>query len=189
MKNITQKLVKILGAVARVKKNGFNAHQKYQYATEADIMDAVKEALIENSVFITESSRVLDIKDLVKDGKTSFITTVETTHTFIDADSGESLSVTSVGQGHDSLDKGVYKAITGANKYFLVKNFLISTGDDPENDGATTPVVNSKPAPIKTGGFATQVKTSPVQAALVTPQPKSPVTKPTAKDMEEPDFL
>jgi hypothetical protein len=28
----------------------------------------------------------------------------------------------------------VYKAITGAMKYFISKNFLISTGDDPEKD-------------------------------------------------------
>ena len=29
-------------------------------------------------------------------------------------------------------DKGIYKAITGANKYALLKTFLLETGDDPE---------------------------------------------------------
>jgi hypothetical protein len=29
-------------------------------------------------------------------------------------------------------DKGIYKAITGANKYALLKPFLLETGDDPE---------------------------------------------------------
>ena len=29
-------------------------------------------------------------------------------------------------------DKGIYKAITGANKYALLKTFLLEKGDDPE---------------------------------------------------------
>ena len=40
-------------------------------------------------------------------------------------------------------DKGLYKAITGANKYFLFKLFQIETGDDPERD--TAPVAQEAP--------------------------------------------
>ena len=32
--------------------------------------------------------------------------------------------------------KGLYKAFTGSMKYFLMKNFLVATGDDPEQDSA-----------------------------------------------------
>jgi hypothetical protein len=32
------------------------------------------------------------------------------------------------------VDKGVYKALTGSEKYFLMKAFLIPTGDDPEKE-------------------------------------------------------
>src|SRR5699024_6730814 len=36
--------------------------------------------------------------------------------------------------GQDAGDKAVYKAITGATKYALMKVFMIPTGDDPEQD-------------------------------------------------------
>jgi hypothetical protein len=45
--------------------------------------------------------------------------------------------ICAAGQGGDKNkngvgDKGLYKAITGANKYLLFKLFQIETGDDPE---------------------------------------------------------
>lgn len=41
------------------------------------------------------------------------------------------------GYGDDAGDKGIYKALTGAVKYALMKQFLVSTGDDPEGDTST----------------------------------------------------
>lgn len=35
----------------------------------------------------------------------------------------------------DDADKGLYKAYTGGEKYFLLKNFLLPTGIDPDNSG------------------------------------------------------
>lgn len=142
-KTLHKKLVKVLGSLGTVNKSGKNKAQGYTYATESDLLDAIRAQLIEQNVFIFTSSEVQDIKELNKkdregNDKLSFITTVSTQHTFYDADSGESHTVTSSGQGHDSLDKGVFKAITGANKYFLMKNFLMATGDDPENDSGST---------------------------------------------------
>jgi hypothetical protein len=176
MKSLGAKLVKILQEVQTVGKSGWNDHQRYHYTTEEDVLNAVKKALIDNKVFITESSRITDTKELINDkGKKSLVTYVETSHTFIDAESGETHTVTSCGQGHDSLDKGVFKAITGSTKYFFMKNFMVSTNDDPEKDAPTTnakptgnPVVNkpktnngpkpstpttTKPAASGNGGF------------------------------------
>ena len=64
-----------------------------------------------------------------------WITTVTVDGTFIDGDTGEVMPIaTFVGTGADTGDKGVFKAMTGAEKYLLLKAFLISTGDDPEGD-------------------------------------------------------
>jgi hypothetical protein len=49
-----------------------------------------------------------------------------------DGVTGETLDYPWMGWGVDPGDKGGYKAITGAEKYFLMKTFLIPTGDDPE---------------------------------------------------------
>ena len=52
----------------------------------------------------------------------SFLVTVKIQVTFVDADSGERFSSNFYGDGSDHDDKGVYKAITGALKYALMKN-------------------------------------------------------------------
>ena len=44
------------------------------------------------------------------------------------------------GEGADVGDKAPYKAMTGALKYALLQSFLLSTGDDPEDEHA-----NSRP--------------------------------------------
>lgn len=123
-KSLAKKLVKVMSAVGRIKKDGYNSFHKYNYVSEAAVLEEVRAALIEHNVFITQSVEYAN-----KDGE---VTTVIIVNTFIDGDTGETLSVKSAGQGKDTGDKGVYKAITGATKYFLLKNLMLPTGDDPE---------------------------------------------------------
>ena len=51
---------------------------------------------------------------------------------FLDGETGASIKKPWRGYGTDKEDKGGYKAMTGGEKYFLLKTFLIPTGDDPE---------------------------------------------------------
>ena len=51
---------------------------------------------------------------------------------FVDARSGEELTVRVAGEGADAGDKAPYKAMTGALKYALLQSFLLATGDDPD---------------------------------------------------------
>ena len=44
------------------------------------------------------------------------------------------LVVAVAGEGADAGDKAPYKAMTGALKYALLQSFLLSTGDDPEDE-------------------------------------------------------
>jgi hypothetical protein len=59
------------------------------------------------------------------------------TFSLIDAESGERHDVAWAGTGDDKSDKGIYKGYTGSLKYFLMKTFLVSQGDDPEGDEST----------------------------------------------------
>lgn len=124
--SLVTKLVSVMKEVDRVPKNGRNEFHGYNYALEADIVDAVRGKLADLGVFISTS-----IQSAARQGE---LTQVTTTHTFHDAETGETLALSGYGQGLDRGDKGGYKAITGAIKYFLLKNFLIATGDDPERD-------------------------------------------------------
>lgn len=149
------KLVSVMKEVDRVPKNGRNEFHGYQYALERDIVDAVRGRLAGLGVFITTS-----VASAAKQGD---LTEITTEHTFHDAETGESLTVTGYGQGQDKGDKGGYKAITGAIKYFLLKNFLIATGDDPEHDDASA---TREPASPKRDERA-QEPATPAQVNLI----------------------
>lgn len=147
------KLVEILQNLGSVPKKGYNKHQNYYYMREVDVMDALKEQLVKHKIILLTSSKLVEVREKLKidknDNKTvDFITTVATTHTFIDSVSGEQLSIDSVGQGQDSGDKGSGKSITSATKYAIMKTFMISDeSQDVENDGITkheTPAIINK---------------------------------------------
>jgi hypothetical protein len=136
---LAAKLAAIMKEIGKVPKTGHNSFFNYDYVTENDLVYAVRQKLADSGIFIfssVESQTATIIKD-EGTGKQSLLTTVCTLHTFVDGESGQSFSVKSQGQGSDIGDKGGYKAITGAMKYFLYKCFMIPTGDDPESDENT----------------------------------------------------
>jgi hypothetical protein len=94
------------------------------------------------------------------EAKAGVFVMVKTSHKFIDADSGEELPMCGAGLGWDSGDKGVYKAITGAMKYMLMKNFLVTDEQDPEaGDQADT----REPADGVKTGAAKHTRTKPYE--------------------------
>jgi hypothetical protein len=131
---LAKKLAGVLIKINRVPKSGYNDFHRYKFVTESDLSDAVRENLGEAGVFIFTNVEEITQTPGPKtnSNKEQTLTRVKLSHTFVDGDSGESHTVFSYGEGMDGADKGIYKAITGATKYFLYKNFLISTGDDPE---------------------------------------------------------
>lgn len=121
-------------AIGYVKKNGKNTFNNYNYAMEADILDEVKSAANEAGlVLITSASSTLGS---FTNGKGEIIRTADIilSYRVIDAETGESVDGCFPGYAEDKGDKAVYKAITGASKYFLMKFFGVPTGDDPEKD-------------------------------------------------------
>ena len=139
---LTVKLANILGEVGKVPKSGHNDFHNYNYVTENDLVYAVRERLSLAGVFVFTSCEKQEVQIIKDDSdpnriKQSVLTLVTLRHTFVDGETGERFSVMSQGQGSDVGDKGGYKAITGAMKYFIYKCFMIPTGDDPEADRKT----------------------------------------------------
>lgn len=133
--SLVRKLAAVMGEVERIPKSGRNDFHKYDYATEADIVAAVRKGLAERGVMIVHKVDALTWRQSTKSSgePASPIATVHVTFSAIDGDSGETLVVAqTVGEGQDSGDKAVYKALTGALKYAILKLFLIPTGHDPE---------------------------------------------------------
>ncbi len=137
MQTLVGKLSQIMAETPWVEKKGRNSFFNYDYAKESDILDAVREKLASHGIFVFTSIENMEFRETSKrtrDGSPVNLVFVKTKHTFSDSDSGESIEVFGFGSGEDSGDKAIYKAITGAMKYFVSKNFLMSTGDDPERD-------------------------------------------------------
>jgi len=152
--NLVGKLAAVMAQVERVPKNGHNSFFNYDYATEADITDAVRSAMAERGIMLFPSVEHIEWKDIpTKSGGIERLATI--TFKFTATDGKDSISFNIVGEGQDRGDKATYKALTGATKYALMKLFLIPTGDDPETEGdevahkevrAAPPVRNPKPA-------------------------------------------
>ena len=131
-KSLAAKLAEITLEVERVAKRGKNDFHKYDYATEADIAAAIRERLASRGIAFLP--RVTGHSVHEKPGDKGFVVYVNMTFSLLDGESGEVLEFPWLGCGEDKGDKAAYKALTGAVKYFLLKLFLIPTGDDPEKE-------------------------------------------------------
>lgn len=141
---IHSKMLWVTEQVSRIPKSGYNSFHKYHYVKEDDLTDAVRKLFIQVGIFQSVS-----VNEVIQNGT---LTTITTTHTFTDVDTGQSITVNFAGAGDDKGDKGIYKAMTGDMKYLLLKTFMIPTGEDPEQDTSTDERNNAKQsgAPART---------------------------------------
>jgi hypothetical protein len=136
-KALAGKLAEVMASVDRIPKNGRNTFHNYDYATEADIVSAIRLELAQRSVVLLPAVTGSTREPVGEKGQV--LTHLSMEFTFFDGESGESITRPWLGAGTDKEDKGAYKAMTGGEKYFLLKTFLIPTGDDPEAEGAEKP--------------------------------------------------
>jgi hypothetical protein len=136
--SLYKKIAKVMSEVHRVPKNGYNSFHKYHYATESDLNEHIRPIMADAGLAFF--STVLEEKRIEftnNKNERDYLTQVWMLFTLADCDTGARLISRFKGEGQDRGDKGAYKAYTGATKYFLMKTFLIPTGDDPEADTST----------------------------------------------------
>ncbi len=134
-------------AIDSVPKRGFNAYHKYHYATEADIL-TVKETLNRYGLIVLPTTAKQET-GFKPDGKSWALVTL--LFKVVDTDTGDSVESQFTGYAEDNFDKAIYKATTGANKYFYLKFFGIATEDDPEREDAP-PVTRAPEVAFKNSG-------------------------------------
>ena len=184
MKNIINALNKVMQSASYVQKNAKNEFHGYKYASEAALLETLRPALIENGLILIPS--VSNVSSVDAHGNT--LVTVEYTLAHV---SGEVWpdKITAIGCGNDMSksgkigDKGVYKAITGANKYLLFKLFQIETGDDPEkDDAAPQKEPEAKPVTKKSDTASTPKATT---SSKIQPIKYDDGFTPTAEDVDK----
>lgn len=125
----------VMEACGYVQKTGKNQFHGYKYAGEADLLDKLRPAMVHHGLLLLPSGKSVTGPD--EHGNVTVA--IEYTLAHRDGDIWPEKLV-AFGCGNDRAkngsvgDKGVYKALTGANKYLLFKLFQIETGDDPEQD-------------------------------------------------------
>ncbi len=146
--NIYEKLLAIANELETVAKNlkvGIGENS-YKAVGEADVLKAIKpleykyqiysypyhRVIVESGILENES---IDYKTHEKVIKKNLYERIETTYRFINIENPEEyLDIVSYGDGIDSQDKSVGKAMTYADKYALMKAYKIVTGDDPDQN-------------------------------------------------------
>ena len=144
--NIYEKLLHITSEIKTVNKNlevgvGKNS---YKAVGEADVLSAVKvleekygvysypckREVIDRAILETEK----EYNGSVTRGNQIFLR-IETTYRFVNTEKpDEFIEITTYGDGIDTQDKAVGKAMTYADKYALLKAYKIITGDDPDQE-------------------------------------------------------
>lgn len=137
--NIYERMSAITTALSTVAKNlevGYG-QSKYKAVGEADVLRAVKPLEAKYGVYSYPINRnILETATLetAKGGKQLF-ERIEVVYRFINVDKPEEyIDIISYGDGLDSGDKSVGKAMTYADKYALMKAYKIITGDDPDQE-------------------------------------------------------
>lgn len=137
------KILQVRAAVQSAGKSGKNEKQNYKYTTEADAFQAVRDEMDKAGIGCHFHAT-----------STEFVENVLYLHGFYtvyDAE-GHSIDVPWIGEG-EPPGKRLYKAYTGASKYFHLKFFGLYTEDDPENDSKDKPK-----APVNTAKAKELVK-------------------------------
>ena len=132
--NLREKFAEVRRRLGYVQKRGHNERHNYSYVMAADLAGSVGEILAELGVIVIP--QLQSISTETPRSSSDRIARIVMNYRFLDARSGEELTVRVPGEGADAGDKAPYKAMTGALKYALLQSFLLATGDDPEDERA-----------------------------------------------------
>ena len=127
MANIYEKILEVMKAIEYLNKDDHVKYREtnYKAMSEEKVTSTVRKELIKQGLVVFPIKQ-----DVVKDGN---ITTTNTTYRMVNTeDPTEFVDLASSGQGADTQDKGVGKAMTYSFKYLLLRTFAIPTGEDPD---------------------------------------------------------
>ena len=126
-KNLLRKALFKKGVVARDRTNEYD---RYKYFSEAGYKKLFTELFSNAGLELTTT--IDEVERFTVDGKQNNGRQVKVLFTLSDVETGFAETSTFYGEGFDKGDKGLYKAYTGALKYYLANTFMVATGDDPE---------------------------------------------------------
>lgn len=125
--NIYEKILEVMKNIEYLNKDDAVAfgQTKYKAMSEEKVTMTVRKELIKQGLVVFPIEQTVE-----RDGT---ITTTNTKYKMVNTENPEEyLILASSGQGADTQDKGVGKAMTYSFKYLLLRTFAIPTGEDPD---------------------------------------------------------
>ena len=151
------KMARVMAATSYIEKDGKNPHFGYRFTTDSAVYNTIRQQLADNNLAVFASMVDVMQTEIAKDGgKKTWHTLAKFEFTIADGDSGEKFTCSWQAEADDQQDKGVNKCATAALKYWLLKTFVIPTGDDPD--------ANEPPRHVPKGDQSRRIQTGPVQA-------------------------
>jgi hypothetical protein len=135
--SIYARMVHVAAGAKAISKDGFNKHHGYHYVSKDSIFSALKPLLARAGLAIVPV--IDDLQEITSEhnGKTQRMTRVRLTIT-VASEHAESLKFVWYGDGQDTGDKAVSKAVANGMKSWLINTFQIPAGDDDETPAAAT---------------------------------------------------
>jgi len=131
--NIYQKLIEVRKAVPYLKKD--EKGYQFKFVSSSQVLGTLKAKMDSLGLLLVPQLVNKTVSDhTTKDGGHNYFTEIEMEYTWINAENPQETIICKwYGQGLDSGEKGVGKAYTYSEKYFLLKFFNIPTDkDDPD---------------------------------------------------------
>ena len=143
--SIYEKMAKIrdeAGVVAKNLEISVSSTNRYKAVSERDVLDTIRPLMEKYRIYAYPIARECDERDRIistfKDTtKSNFYFHYKNIMRFVNLDNtSEYVDVVSYSTGIDSGDKADGKAMTYADKYAFMKAFMLSTGDDPDQEAS-----------------------------------------------------
>jgi hypothetical protein len=131
---VVQKIALLRNAVNYLQKKKHEGAVQYAYTSSSQVLGSIRAEMEKLSLIVTSAVNEAKLTPFVtKNGAPQFITELWMTMTWVDTESGETLAIPWYAQGVDNAEKGPGKALTYAEKYFVLKQLNIPTDkDDPD---------------------------------------------------------
>jgi hypothetical protein len=130
-------LPRVAGAVRAVGKDQRNAQQGYQFRGIDDLLNAAHGPLAAHGVSILPRVTAHTLTERPRTGGGVLTVAVVTLECTFVGPAGDTLTVVTVGEAHDTADKATNKAMSAAMKYALILTFTVPTADLDDADRTT----------------------------------------------------
>jgi len=135
--NLHEKLLEIRKEMPHLQKDSRNDKQRFNYVSSTNVLTAVRSLMDQHRVLLIPEIENNKTQIITTDKNSVVFTELEIIMKWVDCDNiTDTITCKWYGQGVDYMgEKGVGKALTYAEKYFILKFFNIPTdNEDPDAD-------------------------------------------------------